>query len=332
MNYERHRQDLALSHSFINFLGSSFQGHFVAHKMLSELKSQFAISEEQALAERALNKIEAWKSELHNNIALISLSWSSPETFDARRAFDLLRQIKGHLSEAVRELHRIHSLPAATWSADDMKYLVASFGRFSYTADFYVAGYIEYATVFQLNDIVEDYKNLSRGTSADINMAHHLFDTMQGTPAPTKEFLELLYEQTLALHGTFRSYIHDIHQMLNIFQGEFSYQLAEIPPPEAMRWQQNGFPPLIAGYWRAHDISPEESSVWLQSGFRDPGAAIAWRTFGFSAVEAAAWAVTTLPPIVALRWRTAGFTPEQTIGQIKRGFKEPPNPPPSKEG
>lgn len=321
-------KDRLVTHSITNYLHASFEGKFAALNILSQLKSQEFKEDELLKVQQLLNKTHAWNEQLFHDECLFSASWTTPETFEAQNALDLLKAQKQELHPISAELARMLSLPSLP-SNDEIKRLIAYFARYAFSRDNYVRGFIDYGKAFDLLDMVQRYEQFAAVTEFEVHRAQELSQmfrvaemTIEKTPT---EFTGLLFAACSPLPGVFRAHIHDINQLNAQFLGGLTFQNAEFSKSEAEEWQLAGFNPLNAGYWRAYGFTPDSAVPWNQVRVSDATVALEWIGLGFDAQSAEGWLLEGFPPPVAALWQRRGYQVDEALKMLQQGISDPPH-------
>jgi hypothetical protein len=319
---EQLQKDLSSSHSLLNLLFAGYQGGYVALNILNQLSHHLYSTELQAQYDRVLSRTSRWLDELYNGTPLFSVRWTEIETFEARTAFDDLEKLKNEISAIAQDIKSIQKRSPVVETVEDAKYLFASYGRFAYAREFFVRGFFDYGTKFSIPEIAQSASaqlEQLKGTSADIEQILTKFK--EG--APNRPFLQQISQRAQSLPIFFGLQSHEMNLTLAFFSQELGYDQVDIGKYEAERWQAVKIPPAAAGYWRAHDIGPEESGSWLLANVMEPQAAYAWRAAGFSPVDSQGWVKESVAPHIAAHWHNAGFEPEEAVSYLKKGITSP---------
>lgn len=315
------QQDLELTLGIVNYLNASYRGKFAALNMLSQLAYRGFNNEELLRTEKVLETINRWQKDLWQQLPLLSVSWKTPETFDGKRSLDLAREMMRELEKVITTLEKILERKEIT-EPDELKFLVAAYGRYAYGRDNYVKGFIEFGKNFARPDLVQEYSRFLDAANEDVQRAHSYLKGIKQEKLPP-DFTSSVFAATRRLPTTFRMHLHDLNQLSRVFEGEFTYEAAGFSRGEGQRWFQGGFSPKAAGYWRAHQISPEDAAGWAQGGINDPNAATGWVDHGFDPATALQWVQIGIGPDSALAWQRGGYTPQEATSYIEKGINDP---------
>ena len=320
-------KDRLITHSILNYLAASYQGWFAGLNLLSQLEHQAFSEADMTVVQQALSSINTWTAQLYQDECLFSASWQTAETFEAKHALDLLEKVKPVLLRDAAEVVRIMALQEFPLDPD-VRLLLASLARHAYSRDAYVRGFIEYGERFGLAPMAEKYSELLPQTQEILGRLSELLRLYRSASLKAadleRSFFLLLHESCLNLAAVFRTHVHDINQLLSPFKGGFSFGAAEFSRAEAELWQDAGFGPAPAGYWRAYEIDPEEAKAWCAAKMTEVTLVIEWRRAGFTPETAPPWFAAGFPPGYAVVWSQAGFSPEKAQAQIQAGVLEPP--------
>lgn len=315
-------QDIQASFALLNYLNASCQGHFAALNVLSQLRFPNLSEEEVTFVRDALTKIARWTEELWQHQPLISARWTTPETFDAIHAVELLEAEKGDLGAYVSASHRALSLELAQ-EPEAPKVLIAAFARYIYSRDNYIRGFIRYGEATGKREVVEVYRDLLERSSEELQFSQLLLTTFRDAPSVDGRFFHELAFRCRLLPMAFASHIHDINQLLAQFRGGVSFRTLDFSEQEEQEWLPSGLPPVAAGYWRAHLFSPQEAAQWASLGVTDAPTAFTWREHGFTAPVAIEWLRAGFAPGVAQRWAQAHYEPEDAREYLEQGITDP---------
>lgn len=319
----KHQQDIAFTHSFLNYLTAAYQGRFAALNIMQQLAFQGLNADEIPRTRQVLEKVRRWVADLSNGICVFSASWTAPETFEAQSAYKMLEDIKPELQQVAETTLLILNDASAPDQPQVIKYLISSYGRYAYSRDNYVKGSIEYGKTFGYDDIVQQYSTLLKASARDVEAAHTFLSTYKNPALVNEVFFRAMFDECLALPGLFRTHVHDINLLLAPYKGGLTFELADFFGPEIMQWQALNFDATTAGYWRAYGFDADEAAAWVQTGFEAPAFAFEWKSQGVKASEALPWAQGNFPAGLAVRWMRAGYNCFQAADYINRGINTP---------
>ncbi len=317
-------QDITVTHGILNYLHAGYQGLFTQYNIFSRLQSHKFNQQAVSNCGETLKKIALWKAELNKRSCLFAASWDKPQTFEAEQALNLLRDLRSDLLNCSAEVAGLLGSSDLSVSSDPAKFLLASFGRFAYSREHYVRGFVELGQILAKQDLIEQYNAYLQSAGEDVNLVHQFLEGFkQADPLQTNNMLSTLRYMCLRLPGAFRAQAHDIAQLIARFRGGPSFDLFEIPISRATAWKDMNITASEAGYWESYFIAPEEALSWMQLGIKSHDAAANWRIHGFSPHSAAAWAQANFPVQVALVWSSSGFSPEKALECLKAGINDP---------
>lgn len=319
----KHQQDIAFTHSFLNYLTAAYQGRFAALNILQQLAFHGLSTEEIGRTRAALEKVRRWVVELSNQACLFSSSWTTPETFEAQNAYKLLEDIKPELQQTAEAVLTILADAGTPDNPQAVKFLIAAYGRYAYSRDNYVKGSIDYAKHFGYTDMAEQFGEVHKASALDVETAHNFLNVYKARTQVNDAFFRALFDECLPLPAVFRTHTHDINLLLAPYKGGVSFEVLDFFGPEIMQWKSLNFDAANAGYWRAYGFGAEEAADWLQTGLQAPAAAFDWKSRGIGFQDAAPWVQNNFSANVAARWLNAGFNCDQAVHYINRGVNDP---------
>lgn len=316
--------DLQLTHSITNYLLACYQGKFAWLNILSRLQFKKLPPEEVGKTEKLFETLNKWINSLWDGTPLFSAAWSEPDSFEADRALSLLMDLVPELSKLAQMIKTILSNTEVDLSArqEEVKILIAAFGRYAYSQDNYVKGFVKFGEIFNQPDIANQYRAYIPTLEEKVKLTHTFLKIFQNEK-PQADFYQSLRAVTTSLPGKFRMYCHDISQLAAVYKGEYTFEMGGIDTAEGQRWMNAGLGPQLAGYWRAYDITPEQSVAWRQIGINTSESAFAWSSLGFTPESCLRWASRNFPPSVAKQWQDAGYDPTSALVLIQQGFELP---------
>lgn len=316
-------KDLAASHGVINYLNAGYQGAFAGLNMLSRLGAKTFNEDELTRVRQSLEKVTAWVNDLWRGNCLFCDSWTRPETFAAQKALSVLQDLRPDIFRTRDTVIAILRNPQWPSDPESVKYLVGAFGRYVYSRDNYIRGFVEFGKVFHQPNMVSGYSELLASASEEVKLAHEFLNTLKENSQPPQQFYEGIYYQSVRLPAIFATHLHDIAQLIAKFSEPMSFNSIGVDDITAGTWQQIGLGPEGAGYWRAHEIDPEEAASWMATGIKEAAIASEWRLFGFSSQAASIWYHRNFPAAVAAAWASAGFDPDKSIELMEKGYQHP---------
>ena len=316
-------QDLELSHNILNYLHAALQGQFASLNLLSQLGYHEFNPDEVAQTQSHLTFLEKNIENLHKGIPIFSAVWKSPQTHDAKEVMQLLATSKAEIIRTAAKVEKILIEPNLLEDVEQVKLLIGCYGRYAYTHEHYIKGYIDYANQFTLVDLGKSYESLLPQAQKNIEAAHLFFDIFTGEENVPEVFYRSLFEEGLFLPGVLRTAVHDFNRFLVTYKGPFDFTHSEISPQEAEEWQVININPATAGYWHAFTMTARDFVEWMQIGVSIPRTAWFWKCLLFEAADAAPWSRFGFQPPTAREWASNGFTAEEAVDHINRGFTNP---------
>jgi hypothetical protein len=315
--------DIEISHGLLNHLNSGYQGKFAFLNILLQLEHPF---ENTALVDETrgtLGTVNGWLKDLWQGGAIINHLWQEPRTFTARQAMQLVGQLREDVIGIGNDVLRCLAEQSFRDSRLETIMLVAAYGWNAYARDNFIRCFYDYGKKFEDQTILENFEQLLAEAEEKVRFTHDLMKQLRSSETLTDEFCESLYIATGALPGTFYALAHDLNQLHNRFEREFTFEMAEISEEEAALWQQLHITPVDAGYWRSHGMLPEEAYYWKTYGIHDFAAAASWKLWGVTPEEASEWTVFGFTPASSLIWSQNGFPPEKARHFVDKGMLDP---------
>lgn len=314
-------QDLHLTHSITNYLLACYQGKFAALNILERLGYDKIPPGEIDKTERAFEQISKWVNDLWNGEPLFSTTWTHADNFDAERAYKLLEELVPDLARASQITRTLITHTDLDKRPEGTMVLLSEFGRYSYSQDNYVKGFVKFAQTFGIDAMMRQYGGLVAEYEAKVDLTHSFLNVFT-SEEPEPSFYSSLIAVCRPLPGKFRMYIHDINQLLNWY-GDFNFEKAGFDEDEAQRWKTVSIGPDMAGYWSAFDIGPELAFRWAQLGVPSAETAANWSLADYTPESCQTWLKYQFVPAVARRWDDAGFDAPTAYGYILRGIEFP---------
>ena len=316
--------DLQLSHNILNYLLACYQGKFAWLNILSRLQFKKLPADEIPKTEKLFETLNRWISSLWEGVPIFSASWGEPESFESDRALALLADLLPELARLANTVKAILSNNSVDLGArqEEVKILIAAFGRYTYSQDNYVKGFVKFGELFNQPELAEQYRAHIPVLEEKVRLTHTFLKILQ-QEKPLPDFYQSLKAVTVQLPGKLRMYCHDISQLSSVYKGDYTFQMAGIEEEEGRRWTEVGLTPQLAGYWRAYELTPEQSAQWRQIGISSSESAFAWASLEFTPESCLRWASRNFPPAVAKQWQDAGYDPTSALVLIQQGFELP---------
>lgn len=316
-------QDIEGTHTVLNYLYACFQGGFAAQNMLSQLGYHGFNPDDLQRSQAALGQTDRWLQQLWQGHPILSRSWLTPQTPDAKEALALLSKVRGEISQVVNKVERLVAEENNLQEdSEGVKYLIATYARFAYTNENYVKGFIEYGKVFAQKALSDTFSTMLPQAEQNIETAHMFFNIFTKEQNIHPIFFQGLREEAVMLPGALRTNMHDLNH-LSHFYTEFDFKAAQIPETEAIEWGHLQVDPITAGFWQAYDISPIEMRAWSQFGFTDPRTVWFWRSQGFQPKDAQGWFQAGFVPPQARLWREEGHSLQEAAASLAKGVPTP---------
>jgi hypothetical protein len=317
--------DIEYSLSVLNYLRSSYQGRYVFFKVLSDFGVPGVDPQELQRSGEALQRIGQWLNELFQGSPLFAAHWTTPGTFDAKRALDMLDAMKPELRWVSDVCSRATSRgDLATLPRDELQVLCACLARMKVASHFYCLGNIQFGEAMKLTEFTAYHRGLEPRLLAEVELTYTASQALtnpENDLGPT--FLAGFGTECAKLSPLALTQVHDINILTAPFRGGLTFLTVEFVEQEGAKWLNQGFTPTDAGYWRAYGTDPAEAALWRKGGIELPAVMVTWKEAGFSATEATLWLRAGLDPLEAVKWQSLGFTPQDARSYRERGINDP---------
>ena len=330
MNNEEKNWNQIINHRLLNYLNANYQGTFTSLNILSQLKHPDFDQEKLIETQQILKKIKQWLVELKNGTCIFDEKTDEIKLRAQNEIFEILKSLKVELRDTSERL--IDTFNQKNFFEDQNKVidLVANYGRFSYSKDNYIRGFIEFAFLIKDEELISQYEGQLEECSNDTKLAHQFLSLIKRERLQPN-FYEHLIFFCRVLPGNFRANIHDINQFLSIKEPDFTFEHTDFSSEEATEWKKAGFGAIEAGYWDAYGMNIEEALIWNEVGFEEPVLASEWRTAQFPPEHAAMWVQFNFTPLLAIQWLNAGYAPVEAAALLDAGFYYPSDLPKGQE-
>lgn len=318
-------EDLEFSLSIVNCLSACYSGRFVFFKALTELGVSAVDPNEIPRTEEIIRRIKVWFDELSTGIPLFSAHWTTPGTFDAKKALDYLEALKPEL----RWIHGVATKALARGDIrdlelDESRILVACIARLTMTSVAYCQGNIRFGSSLGLTEFAAYNSELLPRLQAEFDGAYQMSRAFVSPDTTLGDaFVEGFTRECATISPKALTYVHDINQLTARFRGGLSFVTVEFNSQESADWMRAGFTPGDAGYWRAYNIQPTDALTWRRAGVELPSSAMIWANCGFLAKDVAEWTKLGFTPFEAQVWRDSGFSPAEARSFRERGINDP---------
>lgn len=309
--------DIYLTNSIVGFLYAGFQGAFAGLNLLSQLGYLHFNPDELSRVEKHLAEIEKWKDDLLRGLPIFSVTWKSPQTVAAKKAFEYLSELRKDLLQTSGRVRKSLVFEDLSTAQEEIKYLLATLARQAYARENYVKGFMEFGQSFKHQDVLNAYGPFIPEAEQGIQVAHMFYDIFVSQENLPPEFYKGLREECCFLPGVFQAQVHDIALLTNSYTQNVTYEKLGIIPQYADSWKSINITPAVAGYWQAWEFTPEQAAPWIETGLTDPRSAWFWTLLGFSPREASEWGRHGFPPPAARSLLDRGLTPESAIKELE---------------
>lgn len=316
--------DLAYTQRLLNYTQASYQGRFAMLNILAQTDQPLFRQSELEKTQKILKELHVLEQQLLNDTLQFAVASINNPSGAHKRVRECLQALQAELESIAKKVRAISLSESALRTKEDMTLLLATFGRYAYAKDNYVRGNVRFAEAIQDESLKENYQLLLSDAKQTVEIVTQYL-TQYREQGGSLEYAEIRYLLflTRTLPGTFRSNVHDIHQLLIGPHQQLQFSHAQFLAVEAQVWQQAGYSALEAGYWRAQGLSLEEALAWQQLDLNDPALVAQWHTAGFAPDAAKVWLEVLFNPEMALRWGNAGFTPRDAAVLAMNGFAYP---------
>lgn len=315
---DKQSANFSLTHSILNYQSAQLRGHLAFQKALLQLSYQAINPEDCKQTEGHLSAVIRWNKELLQGMPIFSIDWNYPETTAAQKALKLVEEIRTQISEVNNELRRIAFKPNPFAEAEDLKYLIACYLRYTYSNENYIKGEIEYHNFRENEEQRRQFENSLPLAGEEIRAATAIFKEFRQQGKVSDEKQINLQNAIVRLLRLFRSYEHDLRLMQATYSKSFDFEAIGLSEAEAARWKELNFTAAEAGYWLAYDFPADHAVAWYNAGFSNPSAAFSWAVQGFSIEEALVWSQLEPDARKAVALVQAGHSPQSWADHLKR--------------
>ena len=295
------------THSVLGYLNASLQGRFAALNILSQLNFEGLNTQDIKDTQAIVKEVNEWLEGFWRGTNLFTTDPYGTKGEAGDKALQYLEMLRPELhAVAMRVLEILEEMQIKS-RPEEVKYLIAALGRYTYSRDNYIRGYIRYGETYELPHIVENYNSHLEEASLDVERTHTFLKYYKENPEPEHEFFAHLTDECVRLPTNFLTHIHDINQLIAPMQGGMNFEFIGVEKDEAAVWEKLKITPGVAGYWRAYGIDAEEAETWIKVGLEDHKLVSEWRLHGF-------------PPEEAKKWHENGFSPEESRRLLSENY------------
>lgn len=317
------RQDIEFTHALLNYAHAAFQGRYTFYNILDQLNFKDLPLEEIERSRKVIDRLARWISQLWKGEIVFYSNWTKAESFEAENVVELLENLRPELERLANATLTAISSKETPNQPEQVKLLIAAYGRNAYSKENYIRGLLEFGSILQISDLVAQSTELLNLAKPEIERTNFFLSSYKNPQTLDANFFGNLSYSCMLLPAVLRSHIHDISQLISQFKGGFSFSAAGIPDAEVSSWEAAQFSPGAAGYWRAYGMGPQEALAWINGGFNTPTMAAEWKFVGIPPNIAPLWATKGFNPATALPWIQAGIDPDQALNFIKDGITDP---------
>lgn len=146
------RYAMYLTHTILNIIHSGYQGKYVALNIMGQLGYRDVDHEETDRTREILDKTGNWNQLMWNREPIISRLNDVRGNDEANMALEFFCDHKSELTGIADRLERILRRSDLTKSSEDVKFLIACFGRYAYARDHFIKGMVAYCKGFNLEE------------------------------------------------------------------------------------------------------------------------------------------------------------------------------------
>lgn len=274
-------------------------------------------------AHKAFDKLDGWFRDLEGSLPVFTLSWSSPDSFDAINAMGFLNELKQDLMWLAPLVASALRTPDLTTDREAVKVIVSATLRAAAARHFYHDTLHTLFLRLKAEELAQNAHAEMQVAKAALNNAQAIVDTFSSDSGYHPELCERLRLEAVVVPGDLYALAHNARILLNVYAKDFSFDLAEIPREAAQPWIERGVPAFAAGYWYAYGLTPDEFAQWGSIGIRSAPVAASWKRARFGAQEALEWMQRGIHPLLSMVWRRAGFSAEEALNNLRRGITDP---------
>lgn len=317
--------DQQCSFAFLTYLLSLYQGRFLFFKVLVDLGVSGVDVREIPRSEEAIDRINRWFTDLTQGSPLLAKTWTTPGTFDAKKALDLIEAVKPELRWLSDVCSRATNQNVFdTLPLDELRILAACNVRLKVMAHSYCLTNIRFGDAMQLTEFAEYQRTLEPLMRAEVDAAESILQAFQSSETTRgQSFMDGFQQACKQNAAAALTHIHDINLLTAPFRGGLSFLTVDFSEQETSKWVSAGFNPTDAGYWRAYAFEPSEAAIWRKGAVQLPTIALTWKALNFSAAEAANWIRLGFDTVESEQWRAAGIPPHEARSLKERGITDP---------
>ncbi|MCB0318695.1 MAG: hypothetical protein KDD56_08050 [Bdellovibrionales bacterium] len=321
--------EVSLTHSFTNYLNALYQGKFVYLNILQQGNHPGFSEKEFSETKAILENTASWRKRLFDGETIFPKPSTEKKVAlsdEAKRIMALLEAMRPSNFHSAQNLETILLAKNLENNSTHITELVASFARFTYTRENYLAGGLNFAHHFGINSVIDEATFYLQLAQQDIQLAHTFMNAVENFDVCAKRFIDVIIGESKILPGAFKIFNNDIVGLLHSYESFKSFELFGFSPSEISAWKANSIDPETAADWKAHRISPGEAIKWmmLNSPFaHSPTVAAAWQIEGFNPETFLPWAEKGIRPYIAKLWVEAGYNAEEANNFTSQGYLTP---------
>ena len=316
-------KDLHFTADFLSFLRAGFVAQSVFEGTMSTLGATSLPSNYGHEAHKVFDKLDGWLNDLTSGLPVFTLSWSSPDSFDAINAMGFLTDLKKDLVWLSPLVANALSVADLVGDREAVKLIVSANLRSATARHSYYDTLHSLMVELKAPDLAQQAHAEMQVAKSALSTAQTIVDTFSVESGYHPELCERLRLETIVTPGDLNALAHNARILLNVYAKQFTFELAEIPREIARPWSDNGVPAFAAGYWYAYGLSVDEFAQWSSIGIRSAPIAASWKRVRFAAQEAAEWMQRGIHPLLAMQWKKYGFSAEDALTNLRLGITDP---------
>ncbi len=307
----------------LSYLSALYQGRFAMLTILGQTGHSFFKPAEIKRTLKIIQTVYNWNDEFLKGRFLFSTTAGMGDKSFLVKCHTLVKSLAPELESIARKVKEIKINNSLKVSEADNALMLAILGRSVYSRDAYLKHQIVNSYIAGDLERLQGFARVQMDSANYIHLLNSFLNTRKESGIlPAEQQNQLLFHARM-LPGTFRSYVHDINQILAWPDVELSFTKAGFLQVEAEVWQAHGFTAIEAGYWRAYEFTIEQTMHWKSFEVHTPQFAADWHYAGFTPEKAQPWIDVLLSATLALVWGGAGYTPKQARECIDQGYKFP---------
>jgi hypothetical protein len=316
-------KDLHFTADFLSFLRAGFVAQAVFEGTMSTLGATSLPSNYGQEAHKVFDKLDGWLNDLTSGLPVFTLSWSTPDSFDAINAMGFLTELKNDLMWLSPIVSNALAVPDLVSEREAVKVIVAATLRSATARHSYYETFHSLLVELKAPELAQQAHAEMQVAKSALSNAQTIVDTFSVESGYHPGLCERLRLETIVVPGDLNALAHNARILLNVYAKQFSFDHAEIPREAARPWIDSGVPAFAAGYWHAYGLSADDFAQWASFGIQSAPVAASWIRARFTAQDALEWMRRGIPPLLAMQWRRYGFSAEVALTNLRQGITDP---------